>query len=135
MIMIYSLYAGEKLKQSFTSKPYAMGDSSQEVVVPQQESEIQSVKRSEMCIGLSNMMTLPNNIVITLPLNSMHALKRSQLVILKTPQGIAMYVYTCRLTTYIIYIAIYMHYSICISYYVRNMTTTTIIIIYIAVFL
>ena len=40
-----------------------MEESSQEVI-PQQEVETESVKRSEMCIGLNCMMiTLPKNIV------------------------------------------------------------------------
>ena len=55
-----------------------MGDNSQEVI-PQQESETESVKRSEMCISQSNMMILPNSVVIVQSLNN-PTLKRSQLV-------------------------------------------------------
>ena len=41
-----------------------MGDSSSQEVIPQQEVETESVKRSEMCIGLNCvMMTLPKNTV------------------------------------------------------------------------
>ena len=38
-----------------------MGDNSSQEVIPQQEVEL--VKRSEMCIGLNVMMTLPKNTV------------------------------------------------------------------------
>lgn len=60
-----------------------MGDSSQEKVVPQQE--VESVNRSEVCIGWSSAMTIPNNIVIgvtiaiTQPVTN-DMLKRTQLV-------------------------------------------------------
>ena len=41
-----------------------MGDNSSQEVIPQQEVETESVRRSEMCIGLNCvMMTLPKNTV------------------------------------------------------------------------
>ena len=50
-----------QVKRNFSSSLAIMGDSSQEVI-PQQE--VESVKRSEMCIGLNcAMMTLPKNTV------------------------------------------------------------------------
>ena len=63
-----------------------MGDSSSQEVIPQQEVETESVKRSEMCIGLNYViMTLPKNIVtgITIMLAqpvTNPTLKRTQLV-------------------------------------------------------
>ena len=63
-----------------------MGDSCSQKVIPQQEVETESVKRSEMCIGLNCvMMTLPKNIVtgITIMLAqpvTNPTLKRTQLV-------------------------------------------------------
>ena len=64
-----------------------MGDSSSQEVIPQQEVETESVKRSEICIGLNFvMMTVPKNtvtgITITLAQPVTHpTLKRTQLVI------------------------------------------------------
>ena len=58
-----------------------MGDSSSQEVIPQQE--VETVKRSEMCIGLNCvMMTLPKNTVtgITIMLAQPVTLKRTQLV-------------------------------------------------------
>ena len=62
-----------------------MGDNSSQEVIPQ-EVEIESVKRSEMCIGLNYvMMTLPKNtvtgITIMIAQPVIHpTLKRTQLV-------------------------------------------------------
>ena len=62
-----------------------MGDSSQEVI-PQQEMETKSVKRSEMCIGLNCVMiTLPKNTVTGITIMTAQpvtnpTLKKAQLV-------------------------------------------------------
>ena len=58
-----------------------MGDNSQEVT-PQQEVGTESVKRSEMCIGLNCvMMALPENTVTGVTLmTTQSAFKRTELV-------------------------------------------------------
>ena len=72
-----------------------MGDSSQKEVIPQQEVDTESIKRSKLCIGWNSvMMTLPNTvtgvtIVVTQPVTN-DTLKRTQLVTnttLKITQG------------------------------------------------
>ena len=71
-----------------------MEDSRSQEVIPQQEVETESVKRSEMCIGLNYvMMTLPNNDVISIGITQ--SLTNSTLdgtelvtsITLKTTQG------------------------------------------------
>ena len=94
-----------------------MEESSQDVI-PQQEVETESVKRSEMCIGLNCvMMALPKNIVtgITIMIATNPILKRTQLVTnttLKTTQGSYMqYTYASHTT----YVNIYTYTSMYIS--------------------
>ena len=75
-----------------------MGDSYSQEVIPQQEVETESVKRSEMCIGLNCvMMTLPKNTVtgITIMIAQPVTNPRAQLVTnncnLNITQGIAIW--------------------------------------------
>ena len=70
-----------------------MEDNNSQDVIPQQEVETESVKRSEMCIGLNYvMMTLPKNtvtgitIMIAQPVTN-PTLKRAQLVTNNITQG------------------------------------------------
>ena len=69
-----------------------MEDNSSQEVIPQQEVETESVKRSEICIGLNYMMTLPKNtvtgitIMIAQPVTN-PTLKRAQLVTNNMTQG------------------------------------------------
>ena len=70
-----------------------MGDSCSQQVIPQQEVETESVKRSEMCIGLNCvMMALPKNtvngitIMIAQPVTN-PTLKSAQLVTNNMTEG------------------------------------------------
>ena len=53
-----------------------MGESSQQEVIPQEEVENESVNISEMCIGWSSAMILPNNIVTGVTIVTTHAVSK-----------------------------------------------------------